>query len=662
MIERKESNYHGRSHARREKLPPIPERVGRSPVRRRMPARNADAAEGRNDRPTTAFSAPSDRTSMKPIEMLSVPSMPSSTYLHILPPAHLDESASTLTVELGDTTFNTVSNHANTNEPNIRNGSNDSIVLEPEKLSDAITPSIRNISRKHISTVVGSSCDDAGSVSTNQTGATLKNYAPEPTWMDFRQSSIGATLGTTDEPPELSSIPTDEIIDSFVESTTAVESLVNDDSSKEMMVNNISRETRDQYQLERLQARIDQRREMQSMIIYEERGAPNYKTLRSSRIKSVRNLYNSNPSIIQHQECFSHVSIANTKSTVPSLEHGHKISPSMASSVSVLRSSLCDTELSEYRGKAFTEMLQLLMNNPSLNKDSQLANATNLDSIAQNLVELEMSRILHDFEQNNSLIEKSCTAASNAIASSARSDRTKEYEPPEECTKTVEDYVLPPEKITFNDIGISITSKLSDVTSLTYHDGFELDEIIPPPHHRTTTNNQRNILPNSPSPVAAAAASVAASMISASGGNKKYGDTLPSVLEFPERNELDASDEHDITKDSGVTDNIESPRNVQHPTSALFKTITNEGGEDTAKCAAEEVTFHDEILSAVANDAEELMEVISILSKYEEAELMSKKKVDQFVGVLPFDELGPSKKVTFFEPLQQGPTCGCVIQ
>ena len=650
MIKRQESNYHdayhrGRSHTRREKLPPIPERAGRSPVRRRMPAMNADAAEDRNDCPTTAFSASSDRTSMKPTQRLSVPSIPSRTYLPILPPAHLDdESASTLTVELG--------------EPNIRNVGNGSNATEAEKLSDAVTPSIRNISRKHISTVIGSSCDDTRSVSANQTDAIVKNYAPEPTWMDFHQISNGAA----DEPPELSSIPTDEIIDSFVEPTTSVECPVDDENSKEMTVINISRETRDQYQLDRLQARINQRREMQSKIIYKEHGAPNYKTLRSSRIKSVRNLYNPNPSIIQHQKFSSHVSVANTKSTIPSLEHGHKISPSMASSVSVLRSSLCDTELSEYRGKAFTEMLQLLMNNPSFNKDIQLADASNLDAIAQNLVELEMSRILHDFEQNNSLIETSCTAASNAIPSSARSDRTKEHNPPMECTKTVEDFVTLPEKITFNDNGMSITSKLSDVTSPTCHDGFELDEIIPSPHRlsrweRTTTNYQ----PKSPSPVAAAAASVAASMISAPGGNKKYGDTLPSVLEFPEQNELDASDEYDITEDSGVFDTIKSPSDVQCPTSALLKTTTNQGSEDVAKRAAEEVTFHDEILSVVANDAEELMEVISILSKYEEAEVVS-KQVDNVVGVLSLDEPIPSKKVTFFEPLQQDPTCGCFIQ
>ena len=81
------------------------------------------------------------------------------------------------------------------------------------------------------------------------------------------------------------------------------------------------------------------------------------------------------------------------------------------------------------------------------------------------------------------------------------------------------------------------------------------------------------------------------------------------------------------------------------------------------RVAEEEVNFHDEILSTVANDAEELMEVLSILSKYEEKEIMSKKAAaDSTVGVLPFDESGSSKKVTFIEPFQQGPVCGCVIQ
>ena len=664
MIRRQDSNYHGayhrgRSQTRRMKLPPIPERAGRSPVRRRVP-RVVDAVEDRDDHSTDVLSTSMDRMLVKSMKRLSAPSMPSrNPHLPILPPAHLDET--------GDAPSDAVYNPNGNSE----NGSN---AIQPESLSDAITPSVSNISRKHISTVIGSSCDDTRSVSTNRTESKVKYYAPEPTWMDFQQST-GATMGTIDEPPELSSIPTDEIVDSFVECAAADEIPDNDDYVNEMTENTTSRETRDQYQLERLQTRINQRREMQTKIIYKERGIPNYKTLRSSRIKSVRNLYNLNPSsLITCQEYPSHASIANTRSsTIPSLKHGHKVSPSLASSVSPLRSSLCDTELSEYRGKAFAEMLQLLSNNPSLNQDSQLADASNLDAIAHNLVELEMSRILNDFEQNNSLIEKSCTAASNAITSGANSDGDEECEPASEyTTMKVEDNVPPPEKITFNDTVVSITSKLSDVTSPTCHDGFELDEIIPTPHRlsrwdgttptTTTTNYQRNkIFSKTPSPVAAAAASVAASILSGSGGNKQYGDVLPSVLEFPEPNDLDdSSNDHEIN----VTG---SPRAA---TSARFTHIMSPGSDDNGasksmakRVAEEEVNFHDEILSTVANDAEELMEVLSILSKYEEKEIMSKKAAaDSTVGVLPFDESGSSKKVTFIEPFQQGPVCGCVIQ
>jgi hypothetical protein len=443
-----------------------------------------------------------------------------------------------------------------------------------------------------------------------------------------------------------------------------------------MMENTLARETRDQYQLERLQTRINQRREiMQSMIVQKERGAPSYKAMRSSRIKSVRNLYNPNPSmIIRRQDSSSNDSIANgTKSTIPSLKHGHKVSPSMASSVSPLRSSLCDTELSEYRGKAFAEMMQLLMNDPTLDKDSLLESISNLDdkAMVNNLVELEMSRILHDFEQNNSLIETRCTAASDTKApkSSVISVTSVEHTP-----TVVEDYVVPPpEKISFNDNGscMSIVSKVSDVTSPTVHDGFELDEIIPTPFARLSRWDKKSL-----SPAAAAAASVAVSMISASGGGKKqYGDALPSLLEFPEQFSLEEDNDNESTKEEArAFDVIESPKDSDEPTtSSKFMEPTMDHGDArkaaevlsssrrTGNRTAEEVNFHYGILSTVANDDEELKEVLSILSKYEEAEMKPKQQTKEKVPS-PFDESGSSKKVAFTEPLREDPACGCFIQ
>jgi len=672
MTTRHDSNHHGayhrgRSHARREKLPPIPERTGRSPVRRRVPRLN-ESVEDRDDRSTAAAaSVATGRTSVKSMERrLSTPSTPARRSLPILP-AQLDECAST--GEYGETTTSgMVSNQSTAIESSNGDVKNSSKIVQPEHLSDAITPSMRNISRKHISAVIGSSCDDNSR--SNQSEAKVKNYAPEPTWMDFEQIALD------EEPPELRSIPTDEIIDSCVESSAADESSdIDNNHPREMMESTLARETRDQYQLERLQTRINHRREiMQSMIVQKEHGGPSYKTMRSSRIKSVRNLYNPNPStIIRRQDSSSHDSIANgTKSTIPSLKHGHKVSPSMASSVSPLRSSLCDTELSEYRGKAFAEMMQLLMNDPTLDKDSLLESISNLDdkAMVNNLVELEMSRILHDFEQNNSLIETRCTAASDAKApkSGAISVTSVEHTP-----TVVEDYVVPPpEKISFNENGscMSIVSKVSDVTSPTVHDGFELDEIIPTPSARLPRWETKSL-----SPAAAAAASVAASMISASGGGKKqYGDALPSVLEFPEQFSLEEDKDHESTTEVGAFDVIESPKDSDEPTtsSKLMETTMDHGdarkaAEDssssrrTGNRIADEVDFHYRILRTVANDDDELKEVLSILSKYEEAEMKPSQQTKEIVPS-PFDESGSSKQVAFTEPLKEDPACGCFIQ
>ncbi|KAL7544609.1 hypothetical protein ACHAWF_007987 [Thalassiosira exigua] len=448
-----------------------------------------------------------------------------------------------------------------------------------------------------------------------------------PSWEEYQtarketfavRSGSGSNSSTSYDMPEITSIPTDEILDSCKEpkdpmdantkESTAMDaeakgshSKINysDDSSE--LSDEMRRDTRDQYQLGRLKARINQRRVDKNLqVAYDEEDAPNYKTMRSSRIKTVRNLYSTSrgngqelltPLRSEANASIRGSSITNASkgSSIPSLKHGQTICHSLTSSASGNYSGVrsrndggddTSQELSEYRGKLFAKMLQLL-NELSPTKEGIISEDAASEikekiidegrasccSIAelkliQKLTEEEMSRILTEFELNNSLIEKKEEVIYNGIPdfNDNNSPDTEKSSGKEEEIDEGEDDMLHDLPLPQN-IGMSaISTKLSDVTSPTCHEGFELDEIMPtmpqlyhhkhtnsslPPrspksnaHNHHSIHGQKKRLPSSLSPAAAAAAETAASVSKSTAINGKERHSyqepnpLPRVLEL----------------------------------------------------------------------------------------------------------------------------------
>ena len=640
-------------------------------------------------------------------------------------------------------------------------------------LASAITPFTSNVSsRKSISAVVGTAYYDK-----SLPKESTKKYATEPSWKGYKRTvSEQSTEDIPDEYPEITSIPTDEILDASMKSKKKTSNAANHNGSNNILPDedrmDKSRETRDNYQLGRLQARINRRRERGHRQVTEgfDDGLYNYKTIRSSRIKSVRNLYRDASNEPRSQigdeyqtplSCTSSItaSVANassshglianhTMSTIPSLQHGQTISHSLTSSTSGFEAGAqtashhsgaqsvgskpspsrktggdeSTADLSACRGPLFAKMLFLLQEvqgqSPSPNHEI-LVDSDDFSSIKervldegkksscsvaelnllQKLTEEEMSRILHEFEQNNSLVERNTSHGStpehnndpvqNGIDNDEHSEKGRS----------------PPAHV-YHDTSPSIVSKFSDVTSPTCHDGFELDEIMPVPHHRSTMHSSpssptrschsysRKRLPplsslpstSTLSPAAAAAASVAASMsLSATGNNARdhpgEHHPLPSVLEIPDKIELNESDKLvkkrqlsvsmvEEVRDEPSSENKDEDKatadlaepsveelEVREENDAIpemplmddenVNDLTNEEDNDgfdygeeadtkmkaacvlassrnRARRMLEENDFHDEILGAVAKAAEskgddgELWEVTSILSQYDE--------------------------------------------
>jgi hypothetical protein len=174
---------------------------------------------------------------------------------------------------------------------------------------------------------------------------------------------------TNFDPFQITSIPTDEIVDAVVNEPTVEDTNAKKSFDEEMM-ELAARETRDQYQLGRLQARINQRRQNTNPISPKQ-FTPSFKTLRSSRIKTTRTMLNQNQSHSTDSIANSTTNstapelAVNTSSTIQSLQRGTALGPSMTSSSSgnksVTSSSMisthCDTA---QRGKLYAKMMGLL--------------------------------------------------------------------------------------------------------------------------------------------------------------------------------------------------------------------------------------------------------------------------------------------------------------
>ena len=225
--------------------------------------------------------------------------------------------------------------------------------------------------------------------------------ATERWWREYQRSestqSKSATISSrqTDDIPDLSIVPTDEIMDACVNNKKPTIPFVDDDDD------NLSRDSRDQYQIGRLQARIKYRRESSREHVEEDR-SPSLKSLRSKRINTVRNFYKPNDTTSGEQSIHG----STNSSTVPSLMPGKTVSSStIVSSV----------QLSEYRTQIFSDMLGMLkdVSNIDTLQDDELTHiktvvmdksmascgSVALNSLFQKLAEEELTRILTQFEQ-----------------------------------------------------------------------------------------------------------------------------------------------------------------------------------------------------------------------------------------------------------------------
>ncbi|KAL9191036.1 hypothetical protein ACHAXT_000742 [Thalassiosira profunda] len=579
-----------------------------------------------------------------------------------------------------------------------------------DRMAKAPTPYTSNVSRKRIESV-------AGTKSNSRTAT--KEYAPEPSWKDVKNAVQDET--SSNEPPEISSIPTDEIMDSFMgqakpKSKGSADRFSDDSSSllDGLESLRVSRETRDQYQLTRLQARIERRRLMIRQPTIDEDGPESYKTRRSSRIQGVRSLYSRRP------PCCGDTTANQTSSTVPSIRFGH----SVMSSVSGIHSngnsngqtkSNESVALSEYRGKLYAKMLHLFQDmapgvqGTSVSLESRWEDAASVikdkilvegrascASVAdlellQKMTEEEMGRILMEFELENSLVQTIIEEEAPEVEEAEA--ETDGQDPPEESNEEVVKEVIggylppPPKRIDIHGTS-SIVTKFSDVTSndvMSLAQGFELDEIGPIPspssrsvhlpaskppqsprsaaqYHAQQTQLPKRVAKDPPtlSPAAAAAASAAASLSSESGlmgTEQPHMHRLPIVLEIPDTIELEGNEEEGkMLEPSGAVDQ----------------------NQELGQLTDEEDHFHESILNGSKADEEELNEVTSILSHYEEAD-KKLKEMDDLLLLLrktrdgkPLDETpakqAPAKKVTFvvpsdqpFDEMQSESKCGWLL-
>ncbi|KAL3822223.1 hypothetical protein ACHAXA_000663 [Cyclostephanos tholiformis] len=370
-----------------------------------------------------------------------------------------------------------------------------------DAITNSITPSLSNVSRKHISAMVCSTRDIRYADAEQHKARFAKNTAEKMSGKDFQRSrceddkmlSLALLCDPNFDPPGITSIPTDEILDSFMNEPTNNHAST---SSDEEVIDNAYRETRDQYQLGRLQARIDQRRQIHNTNSQKE-DSLNYKTLRSSRIKTARTLYSHKQSH-DYQKSSSHSGVnyihglnsnstsltpensstpdlvnKTSGSTIYSLSRGYTIGPSNTSSSSGINSAsisgsiptLSSQELSAQRRKLFMKMINLL-NEVSSNENrndlsiiSKILRNENRSSrpsaadvgLIQKLTEDEMSRILNEFEQSNSLIEKKDSTPHKSIPESGIAESSfSKFNIPE---------------LMYENIPTSIVTKLSDVTS-----------------------------------------------------------------------------------------------------------------------------------------------------------------------------------------------------
>ena len=247
-----------------------------------------------------------------------------------------------------------------------------------------------------------------------------------------RRSLIAtSSLRSDNAPPDIITTPSDEL--PFFERKRRERVSRVDDKCAEP-----ERSNRDKYQLERLKARVNQRKQRPQSIVDESK--IDLKHLRASRIKVVRGLYQANTQDLSNSDSFT---------TKPSNDD--------LSSVRDL------TTLSSYRGKCFDKMLYLLNDVAPLEETDVPCSVQGEETVATVQASVAELKLI---KKNVQCTKQECVDNANAAS------------------------VMFPEHIV-DDID-TIASKFSDVTSPTIQDGFELDEV---PHFPRTTELSPEQLP-----------------------------------------------------------------------------------------------------------------------------------------------------------------------
>ena len=374
-----------------------------------------------------------------------------------------------------------------------------------------------------------------------------------------------------------------------------------------------------------MQARIEQKRQVRHAVTVED-NSHDYKTLRSSRIKQIRGIYQTcrdtdnslliypnisdvsglssvaSPSIRGEKETRPPIVPAGNSATVitqdcnqsrlssiPSLQRGDTIESSCNTNHFEDRSIAVESAFS--RGKLFTKMMQLLdeMNPPQDISISDIVSMCASSSpkgdgcsvaelkLIQKLTEEEMSRILREFERDNSLVDN----------------------------KTVETEEINAEVAVF-PTDIRAGDDFSQVTSPTFADGVELDEV----EHLTRRYTQTQ---------------------------RPAANLLQSVLEIPMAERDQSDDAEKDEEENGVAEDIHAKEDGPQEADEGHQEPDQEQSNGSGSTTKSELELRNKTLAmsrdhvrrmceeemwisgfANAKDAE-LEEVTSILSYYEDS-------------------------------------------
>lgn len=138
--------------------------------------------------------------------------------------------------------------------------------------------------------------------STRRVGSNSGQFPSQATLTPSQSSYISAVGRDCDDFPEITSIPTDEIVDSYTRPTIGEPNEENEMTKSNQEGNDeeiekvaagetVVRNSRDQYTFGRLQARASKRRELLQQVPEDEDVANYHSTARASRIKHIRSLY-----------------------------------------------------------------------------------------------------------------------------------------------------------------------------------------------------------------------------------------------------------------------------------------------------------------------------------------------------------------------------------